>query len=73
MEQGNRSLVIIVGFFGLIVGLAMVAVLVSQKAQTSSIISALATGGSSLISTAISPVTGTGGTVTPSGGNGASG
>ena len=60
----ERVTVIIVGFFGVIVGLAMVAILISQKANTSSIIQALASGGSSLIGTAISPVTGASGSGT---------
>lgn len=55
MKEGTGM---IVGIFGLIVGLAMVAVLVSQKAQTSSVIQAIASGGSSLIGAAVAPVTG---------------
>ena len=47
----------IVGIFALLIGLAMVAVLVSQNAQTSSVIQALSSGGSNLIGAAIKPVT----------------
>ena len=47
----------IIAIFGLIVGLAMVAVLVSQNAQTSAIIQALSSGGGSLIGAAVAPVT----------------
>lgn len=48
----------IVAAFGLVVGLAMVAVLVSQQAQTASVIGALTSGGASLIGAAVAPVTG---------------
>jgi hypothetical protein len=47
----------LVAAFGAIVGLAMVAVLVSQRAQTSSIIQALASGTGSVIGAATAPVT----------------
>lgn len=48
----------LIAAFGLIVGLAMVAVLVSQKAQTSSVLQALGTAGGSLIGAAVAPVSG---------------
>ena len=48
----------LIGVFALLVGLAMVAVLVSQKANTSAVIQALATGGSDLIKAATAPVSG---------------
>jgi len=47
----------VVAVLGLIVGLAMVAVLVSQNAQTASILQALGSSGSSLIGAATAPVT----------------
>lgn len=53
----NSGVTMIVGFFGLVVGLAMVAVLVSQKAQTTQIIGALSSGGASLLGAATAPVT----------------
>ena len=48
----------IVGGFAAIVGLATVSILVSQKAQTSSVIQALSSGGANLIGAAVAPVTG---------------
>lgn len=54
----DRSFSVILAMFAGIVGLAMVAILVSQRAQTAKVFQALATGGSQLIGTAISPVTG---------------
>jgi hypothetical protein len=47
----------VIAIFTAIVGLAMVAVLVSQRSNTSSVISALTSGGSSLIGAAVAPVT----------------
>jgi hypothetical protein len=54
MDSASATLLAI--FTG-IIGLAMVAVLVSQKAQTTSVIQALSTGGSGLIGAAVAPVT----------------
>lgn len=56
----DSGLGFLIAAFGLIVGLAMVAVLVSQQAQTSSVIQALSSGGASLIGAATAPVTGGG-------------
>jgi hypothetical protein len=55
MQSGTAFLI---AAFGLIIGLAMVSVLVSQKAQTSSILQAVASGGGTLIGAATKPVTG---------------
>lgn len=55
MDKGTGFLL---AAFGLIVGLAMVSVLVSQNAQTSSVLQALTSGGASLITAATAPVTG---------------
>jgi hypothetical protein len=54
----------IIAVFAALVGLAMVAVLVSQKAQTGSILTALGTSGSSLLNAATAPVSASGNTVT---------
>lgn len=49
----------IFGILTLIIIVAIVATLVSQKANTANVISAFATGLSQLLSTVVSPVTGT--------------
>lgn len=54
----DSGLGFLIAAFGLIVGLAMIAILVSQRAQTASVISALTSGGSQLIGAATAPVTG---------------
>jgi hypothetical protein len=54
MQSGTAFLI---AAFGMIIGLAMISVLVSQKAQTSSILQAFASGGSTLIGAAVAPVT----------------
>ena len=59
----NAGLTTIIGIFAAFITLAMVAVLVSQKAQTSSIIGAFSSGGANLISAATAPVTGASATV----------
>jgi hypothetical protein len=69
MEGGNHFGWIL-GAFTAIVGLAMVAILVSQKAQTSAVFQALASGGSQVLGTALSPITGA---TTASNGLGSSG
>ena len=51
------NLAAVIGIFGLLVGLAMVAVLVSQNAHTQQVIQALGSGGAELIKAAVSPVT----------------
>jgi hypothetical protein len=56
----NSGLATLVAIFALLIGLATVAVLVSQSAQTSSVIKALTSGGSALIGAAVAPVTGGG-------------
>jgi hypothetical protein len=53
----SGTLGVIVTIFGLLIGLAMIAVLVSQNAQTSAVINAASSGGASLIGAAIKPVT----------------
>ncbi|MDR3449957.1 MAG: hypothetical protein P4M15_09495 [Alphaproteobacteria bacterium] len=58
MIEGQVSVAPLIAAFGLIIGLAMIAVLVSQKANTTNIIQALASGGGSLIGAAVKPVTG---------------
>ena len=45
-------------FFTSIVGLAMVAILISQKAATADVIKALASGTGNVIGAAVAPVTG---------------
>jgi hypothetical protein len=57
-SPASGGLGFLIAAFGLIVGLAMVAVLVSQSAQTSSVIKALTSGGASLIGAAVAPVSG---------------
>ncbi len=47
-----------VAIFTGLIGVAMIAVLVSQKAQTAGVIQALASGVSSTIGAAVKPVTG---------------
>ena len=54
----NGGISALIAAFGLLVGLAMIAVLVSQKANTAKVIQALTSGGSSLIGAAVAPVTG---------------
>lgn len=66
MEKGIGPLV---AAFGAIVGLAMVAVLVSQRAQTAAVFQAFASGTSSVIGAAVSPVTGSTGSASGSGGS----
>lgn len=51
----------IAGIATAIIGLAIVAVLVSQNAQTSSVIQSAASGFGNVIGTAVGPVTGSGG------------
>lgn len=58
MSDDSTGVGAAVGIFSAVVGLSMVAVLVSQKSQTAQVLQALATGGSSLIGAAVSPVTG---------------
>jgi hypothetical protein len=55
---GSSGVGAIVGIFTALVGVATIAILVSQKSQTSQVLQALATGGSNLIGAAVSPVTG---------------
>ena len=57
-SPGEKGVGALVAIFSLIVGLAMVAVLVSQNAQTAAVIKALTGGGSGLIKAAVSPVAG---------------
>jgi len=52
----NGGLAFLITAFGLLIGLAMVAILISQNAQTSSVIQALSAGGASLITAAVAPV-----------------
>lgn len=56
----DRGIGAIVGIFTAIFGVAMVAILISQKAQTASIIQALAAGTGTVLQAATAPVTGTG-------------
>jgi hypothetical protein len=60
--------VIITSALALVIGLAIVAVIVSQKAQTPNVISAAGTALSTVIQSAVSPVTGTSPTTTGAGG-----
>jgi cell shape-determining protein MreC len=46
--------------FTAIVGVAMIAILISQKANTAKVIQAFSTGTSQVLGTALSPVTGQG-------------
>jgi CHASE1-domain containing sensor protein len=64
MDKGVGALVAV---FSLLIGLAMVAVLVSQKANTSAVIQALSSGGAGLLKAAVSPVTGGGASGTTGG------
>ena len=48
----------VIAVFASLIGLAMVAILISQKAQTSNVIQALASGTSTVIGAAVAPVTG---------------
>jgi hypothetical protein len=56
----SGALGVLVTIFGLLVGLAMVAVLVSQKAQTDKVIQAGSAGAAQLIGAAVAPVSGGG-------------
>jgi hypothetical protein len=60
--------VIITSSLALVIGLAIVAVIVSQKAQTPTVLSAAGAALSSVIQAAVSPVTGTTPTTTGAGG-----
>jgi hypothetical protein len=59
--MGNQLVNSVVTVAVAIIGVAIVAVLVSKNANTSGVISAGSTGFSQALSTAISPVTGSGG------------
>jgi hypothetical protein len=58
MRASGFGIAPVVIMFGMIVGLAMVAILVSQRANTSDVLRALTGGMSDLIKAATSPVTG---------------
>lgn len=60
MDPTAKVVVIFTGLFGV----AIVAVLVSQKAQTASVLQALGSSASSVIGAAVSPVTGGGSSAT---------
>ena len=62
---------VILGLSG-VLGLAIISVLVSQRSQTSGVISSAAGGLSSIIQAATSPVTGSGGNILGGGVSGAS-
>jgi len=57
-SDGIPGLGAVIGVFTAIIGLAMVAIIISQKANTSNIIQAVTSGGSSLIQAAVAPVSG---------------
>lgn len=60
----DKGLAVLVAIWTALIGLAMVAILISQKAQTSNVIQALTAGGANLITSATAPITGTAGSTT---------
>ena len=57
MSDGHSGGAVLLIMFSGLIGLATIAIILSQKAQTGSVIQALAAGGSSLIGAAVAPVT----------------
>ena len=55
----DKGLGVLIAIWTALIGLAMVAILISQKAQTANVVQALASGGGNLISAATAPITGT--------------
>lgn len=64
----NASVAGMVMIFTTIIGVAMIAILISQRSRTAEVLGALASGTSQVLGTAISPVTGGGGGGSPGGG-----
>ena len=58
MAESIPGTAALVGIFTAILGVAMVAIIVSQKANTSAVLQALSSGTSDVIKAAVSPVTG---------------
>ena len=58
--DGDKYITAIVGVLTAIIGVAIIATLVSNQSNTASVISAGASGFSSILQTALSPVTGSG-------------
>jgi hypothetical protein len=68
MAESSGGTGAIVAIFGSLIGLAVIAVIVSQRAQTSSILQALGSAAGTAIGAATAPVTGSstsGASVTP--------